>query len=414
MDGFKPIVMTLVSATMASKEGDEEEEALAPDIAACIVETCGSEVVSIDEAKSAQQRVRIVSLANGSRVVVRIWTSGSRWWNMNLSRNTKLLCRSEIAGYRIAKRFLPELTIPREIHVDMEKMWGIYEFVCDVEGLDDSWTTGMIKNREEFGYMEPHPRHGRVPVEQSLEYSLMVLRSVTIPLHRAMNEIENHKALEDIDLLDGWTTKGFSYQYAFLRMTREYRKTFNRMWDSFMGRPAVHVAKLRNALNCLRDAIDGVEREAFKLETPVLRPVLCHMDYQPQNMVFARETPDSPATISSVLDWEEAAYADPRFDLLLLCRKVAANREQAEIIWNAYRDEMPQPALGPIEPWLQLEGVHSLTTLLLQAMSLLNGGRAPWESKPELWGKIEREFQRLVDGGWNECARAALPVDPSS
>ena len=111
--------------------------------------------------------------------------------------------------------------------------------------------------------------------------------------------------------------------------------------------------------------------------------------------------------ISSVLDWEEAAYADPRFELLMLCRKVCANREQAEVVWNTYEQEYNSGdnnktlKLGPLQPWLELETVHSISTLLMQSMDLLGGGRSPWESKPDLWGKIEREIQRLEQQyGW--------------
>jgi thiamine kinase-like enzyme len=160
-------------------------------------------------------------------------------------------------------------------------------------------------------------------------------------------------------------------------------------------------------------AVTKLQKHAsFLAESSILSllpPVLCHMDCQPQNLLFvkcattslsptASPKPDDPVLrveVSSVLDWEEAAYADPRFELLLLCRKVCANRSQADRVWETYRRELPQPHLGPIDPWLRLETVHSLTTLLLQAMKV--GGRSPWESQPDLWGKIQREFQRLPD-----------------
>jgi aminoglycoside phosphotransferase (APT) family kinase protein len=86
------------------------------------------------------------------------------------------------------------------------------------------------------------------------------------------------------------------------------------------------------------------------------------MDCQPQNMIFYRS--ESETHVSSVLDWEEAAYADPRFELILLGRKVCANREQADIIWKTYEDECQ--TLGDIEPWLRLETLHSIITLVLQ------------------------------------------------
>ena len=41
----------------------------------------------------------------------------------------------------------------------------------------------MVKVRHEFGFDEPHPRHGRVCVEESLEYAVHVLNVLVLPLH---------------------------------------------------------------------------------------------------------------------------------------------------------------------------------------------------------------------------------------
>jgi hypothetical protein len=49
--------------------------------------------------------------------------------------------------------------------------------------------------------------------------------------------------------------------------------------------------------------------------------------------------------------------------------------------------------------------------LLLQSMDLLGGGRSPWETKPDLWGKIQREFCRLASGGWEFCNMDALELE---
>jgi hypothetical protein len=97
------------------------------------------------------------------------------------------------------------------------------------------------------------------------------------------------------------------------------------------------------------------------------------------------------------LDWEDAAIADPRFELLLLGRKVCANREQAEELWKLYSSSHHTTtpiAIGPLGPWLQLETIHSIVTLLLQSMDLLDGGRNPWETTKDLWSKLQREFAR--------------------
>ena len=116
------------------------------------------------------------------------------------------------------------------------------------------------------------------------------------------------------------------------------------------------------------------------------------------------------------MDWEEACYADPRFELLLVCRKVLANtnREQSEKLWQSYSRYVQRLGrlissktkkgihwnVGPLEQWLKLETTHSLLVSLLQAMDLLGSGRSPWETKPDLWGKIDRERQRLEQMGW--------------
>ena len=150
-------------------------------------------------------------------------------------------------------------------------------------------------------------------------------------------------------------------------------------------------------------AITMLEQDAATMDNlKLLPPVVCHMDLQPQNILFAQQRENgsnsSPPTSSlmnivSVLDWEEAAYADPRFELLMLCRKVCANRTQADRIWRKYQSEMSTSSqLGPMEPWLRLETVHSLTTLLLQATA--GGGRSPWESRRDLQVKMERECHR--------------------
>jgi thiamine kinase-like enzyme len=146
---------------------------------------------------------------------------------------------------------------------------------------------------------------------------------------------------------------------------------------------------------------------------------LVHLDLQPQNLLFAAKTttPTTPTTtttttnggsstiesigVSSVLDWEDAAIADPQFEVLLLGRKVCANCEQAKELWQLYSEMYNSSAdasssssssntttdeeqlvvvvvvdddVGPLGPWFQLETIHSIVTLLLQSMDLLDGG----------------------------------------
>jgi len=178
-----------------------------------------------------------------------------------------------------------------------------------------------------------------------------------------------------------------------------------------------HDLKLIQAIGVLDQCVRQLEQEVTNSSAELaLNPlpfVLVHMDCQPQNLIFAKKPgPDTERGIpyanlqlSSVLDWEEAAFADPRFELLLLGRKVCANMQQAQALWDMYQQHSWRSKcihLGPIHPWLRLETVHSLSTLLLQSMN--QGGRSPWEEKPDLWGKISREFQRLALAGWMFCS----------
>ena len=411
------------------------------------------ENVKIFSARSAQQQVWIISklnptstyqseewkdaLASGNKyLAVRQWKTSSCWWNLNRNQYEKndidTLAKSEVAGYRLARKALLKIHIPLVLYFShdddtedeisrndindtqqLPKPWAILSYVGpssiyfdnNVE-ISEYWMNRMVKTRLEFGSEEPHPRWGRVPVDQAVEYTLSVLRNVTIPLHSYMRD--NAVDQNIISCLQGAAPPAtaqciqLSTGYTYSRMVRVYQSALQEMKDAHN---TTGDEKLHAAIGVLEKAIAHLTKQQPYLETHSLPAVLCHMDCQPQNLLFAQ----SPATdvtprISSVLDWEEAAFADPRFELLLMCRKVCANRAQAEQIWTTYQQECPQPLLGPLEPWLALETVHSITSLLLQTMDLLGGGRNPWETKPDLWGKIQREIRRLVtEYGWDFC-----------
>jgi hypothetical protein len=167
-----------------------------------------------------------------------------------------------------------------------------------------------------------------------------------------------------------------------------------------------------NLVSTLCQCIETLSTESNRccwLNSKSLTPALCHMDLQPQNLILCRRKRDVYSVnivphVSSVLDWEEACYADPRFEVLVMGRKVCASRQQAERLWDHYSQYLKEKhrlEVGPIEPWLKLEATHSITTLLMQSMDLVGGGRSPWESKPDLLGKIKREFCRLKVLGWD-------------
>ena len=136
--------------------GDENAlVSLPPSVLNHLRSALGSEAVSsarIEEAKSAQQRVFIVSfdasqcrnyhdlspqwrdaLERGSyTIVVRLWIGSARWWNLHCSdifndekqddeTGVLMLARAEVAGYRIARTALTDalhchLEIPHVLH----------------------------------------------------------------------------------------------------------------------------------------------------------------------------------------------------------------------------------------------------------------------------------------------------------
>ena len=336
--------------------------------------------------------------------------------------------------------------------------------------------TTMIKVRHEFGFSEPHPRHGRVPTDECLDYSMMILQNVVIPIQTYFFMLGSDLSLEDevdASVLEfyrynnktvstnltsiGWNNpsqaetnhqdaaKPFQYHDMIVVYRHALHRLISNTHDGNNENDEKKDERMSFLLQMLDECINALECEWEEYDggiPPPLPPVLCHMDLQPQNLAFghiesssglscsnmepndSRKSPGNSShstkdcLVASVMDWEEACYADPRFELLLMCRKVLANHEQAEKLWQSYsrcvmqlntlfapksNKYIKQWEVGPLDPWLKLESVHSICTLLLQSMDLLGGGRSPWETKPDLWGKIDRERQRLVQLGWLFC-----------
>ena len=403
------------------------------------------------------------------RLVLRIWRGGSRWWNLNRNEDPLELAKFEIYGYRIAYQALEDYhdnnsvestqsrlpRIPRVLHFHLPKptttfdqniCWAVLEYVGADENdclsvggsdhksnsdnveykVDRSFLEGMIKIRTEFGFEEPHPRWGRVPVDEALEYALSITKQFLLPLHSHSRKLNcknrsNPQPSQSKEVSDVTNIKSFSC------MVELYRKAWKETSATIQNlkQPTQSNSRIEECLQYLDKGITFLS--TITKTIPPLDPVLLHLDLQPQNLIFYQHTGLANSTVAgifSILDWEDAAFGDPRFDLVLMCRKVCANREQADALWAQYalalagdgsvtgnyysKNEIDkQPCgtitslseklvlLGPIEPWLYLETVHSITTMLLQSMDLVNGGRNPWETKKNLWGKLEREFQRL-------------------
>jgi hypothetical protein len=241
----------------------------------------------------------------------------------------------------------------------------------------------------------------------------MVLDQVIFPLHLgskdALRHLNDETARADLKEFPCYTYQAMITKYEQVYQTlMEHLVSAHYHQDQQQQQEVQHFQRWDGIMALIQDAIYHVLPTNYSdfivnLEPPLLPSlVLVHLDLQPQNLLFSRrldaEKIDSGSNhhnsrVSSVLDWEDAAIADPRFELLLLGRKVCATREQAEVVWKLYGDKM-KVNLGPLKPWLQLETCHSILTLLLQSMNLLNGGRNPWETSKDLWGKLEREMAR--------------------
>ena len=439
--------------------------------------------------KSATRRTLEDALHQGNDyIVIKIWTGTSRWWNCHHIETTSPLstispkneeegmafkndmAQQEISGYQAAYEVFTSIQnevlaecsstaatinstirIPRILYTCINcgtshPPWCIMEYVGQhslnfynhrsVIQYDTSYMDAMIPIRKEYGFDEPHLRWGRLPTHLCVPYTLQLLNSFVIPLHvyyfihihgRRSNEIQlptNQMKIYNF---------GTVIELLKSKCTQYIEPNLPPLSDNDFEATIV-----QEASQILQTAIERLYHdEIMSSSMQNLPPVLCHMDLQPQNLIFGttslpsskicsdyyrhegngkRSTASSQklsgCQLLSVLDWEEAAYADPRFELILLCRKVCANREQADYIWRYYSDLINEKLasyegghriqLGAITPWLKLEAVHSITTMLLECVA--GGGRGDrgvgqqnsngkMASSP--LAKMKREFHRL-------------------
>jgi hypothetical protein len=359
-----------------------------------------------------------------------------------------VVAHAEVTAYRLARRALPHL-IPQvlwysgdnenvENHQEEGHRWAIIEYIgpsSPTSNNDDElatfWTKRMIKVRPEFGFDEPHPRWGRLPIPDCLHYARLLLDQVIVPLHKYCWDHQQELSQSSSPcrfLCDGKDAKSGNFYYTYSHMVDIYQAAWV---DLHTASVATTKETLNNGSSFFQMAVSTLQKciqqlTHYRIDVPdnatvPPTPVLVHMDLQPQNLLWNRQAQsvlmeNSGSNESSfhwyvkgVLDWEDAAWADPRFELMLLARKVCANRVQANEVWAHYQNKFPQLLLGPIDPWLHLETVHSLTTLLLQFTNT-SAGRSPWEGPSDLRGKIEREFARLVQRGWDFCEPVAAKV----
>jgi Choline/ethanolamine kinase len=304
--------------------------------------------------------------------------------------------------------------------------------------FDTTYLDSMIPTRIEYGYDEPHLRWGRLPIHSCLPYTIQLLQTFVVPLHRYYyKNVHQNNPSHAHGQLPTAQMNVYYFETMLKILITKYavyiEPNVSRVVElDSASHPAVATTVLKSASHMLKMAINTLNKDGNVSSITNLSPVLCHMDLQPQNIIFATSSASAstPSTttehscchILSILDWEEATYADARFELLLICRKVCANREQADYIWQYYEEQINESIdwkeqklqLGSIVPWLKLEAIHSITSMLLECVAY--GGRGcdiqhsssttisnPSQNDINLYQKIQREFQRLYSLGVTCC-----------
>jgi len=427
------------------------------------------------------------------KIVLRIWRGNGKFWNLHgltkqrRSQQHELVefAKAEVAGYRISRYILTRIdtydnlrdtacsvrdvrvngiVVPEVLYFSHDTTagkiispntppWAIFSYVGkesvhfnNMNRINDQGTfvSQMVKVRHEFGFDEPHPRHGRVDSNRSLSYALQVLDQIIKPLHHPFYTSNNpmHAShLHGMHKILAFDAIGECYRYNHMvslyhRISHdlliEVQKRENQegIYISVNPVPLINEQLIRHThllYNYTSQLTTEVERRGNQELHRNPPGVLCHCDLQPQNLMFFWTSISDVDThtvpsIACVLDWEEAAYADPRFEIVLICRRVCCDINQARVVWDNYTRWVDHEfnhydrniIIGPLEPWLILEGLHNICIWLLQAWEMTRfwsssdlgssasrTGRNPWEDRKTLEGKIEREFQRFNTYGWN-------------
>lgn len=285
------------------REGMEESLGLIPPLISKVLkEKVRLDVLHVEEAKSAQQRVLILQYANGDedsstttssspwghilrsgddRLVVRIWKGGSKWWNLHQAKDVRGLAAAEVSGYRLAHKALggriPRLLYTSTDHDDNVNddcyPWALLEYVGEKSDrfdgksqiYDQYWTTNMIKIRHEFGFPEKHPRWGRVPVGECLSFTMRVLDQVTLPLHRYV--FEHRKSIEPHEVRHLCPPADCDRGYSYNHMLKQYRKSLHIMQESLRkanGEPNNHDTRLADSISTLEACIQELEKEVVR------------------------------------------------------------------------------------------------------------------------------------------------------
>ena len=99
----------------------------------------------------------------------------------------------------------------------------------------------------------------------------------------------------------------------------------------------------------------SVSKSSLATRSFELPPVFLHGDFHDGNVLV---DPDS-GDVTAVIDWEEAAYGDPRLDLCVMERVLRRSFNGAGQAFLAAYEEASGIAPGNLKLWEELCGVRS-------------------------------------------------------
>ncbi|GMI45001.1 hypothetical protein TrCOL_g9319 [Triparma columacea] len=391
-----------------------------------------------EELKSAQHKVYKVQYEvkggggeGGGLVtsVLRVYVGASSWWNLYLdSCPSDLLPPAEISTsehlcYTLTQKYYdqaPPSFGPRSP--------SMRTFQPSVLGSSSNWLSlsyvphtpfpHMIPDRVEFGFLEPHPRHGRLEPRDCLGYCCMVLEGYFYRVCKG-----------------AWKEGGGKGEVNPRDVVGRVEKVMKEVEGRGVGGGRAEEVK-RMASELGRDYFAGVEEwrgggeegandggERSEKTVPYLPPVVVHCDLQPQNLCLGtaqdvggerregtwtrREDNDTTTTtttyfIEGVVDYEEARFADPRFELMFMCRRVCCDLEQASIVWGMFSEFSKGEGweVGGLEGWMKLECLVTLAGCVVRGSGMgeewikKEGRGEGRQDQEEEWRKYEREIER--------------------
>lgn len=257
----------------------------------------------------------------------------SAWLSRRLGRPVEIVALRRLSGGAIQENWAVDVTVegtPQALVVRTDSPSGI------------STSHGRS---QEFALLRAAFQGGvTVPEPLWLETDSAVLGRPFFVMRRIAGETAGHKLVKD-DSLAGERTAlvaRLGQELARIHAIRPPRADL-----AFLGRPAddhalTSIAAFRewlDAAEVVRPALEWGLRWLERHAPPPWAPVLCHNDFRTGNLMIDR------GELTGVLDWEFAAWGDPRADLGWFCAPC----------WRFGRREAGREAggLGPLADFLR-------------------------------------------------------------